>query len=157
MWRKILVWGAAALGVALVAIQLVPTARAENPVVEEEVVAPAEVMDVLRRSCYDCHSNETRWPWYTAVAPAKWLVHHDVLEGREHLNFSTWNRYDAEERAEKLEELVEEVDEGKMPPWFYTPLHPGSGISEADRAVLAGWARQQAGGGRGAEEPGEHE
>lgn len=154
MGKKILVWGGAALLVVLIAIQLIPTARAENPAVEEEIVASAEVMHLLRRSCYDCHSNETSWPWYSRVAPARWLVHHDVLEGREHLNFSTWNRYDAEQRAEKLEELVEEVHEGKMPPWFYTPLHPGSGLSDPERAVLERWARAQIGGGSGT---GEHE
>lgn len=145
MWRKILARGGAALAVALVAIQFIPAARAENPPVEEEVAASPEVRQILRRSCYDCHSNETSRPWYGRVAPASWLVHRDVLEGREHLNFSTWNRYDAEERAEKLEELVEEVNEGKMPPWFYTPLHPGSGVSDAERAVLEEWARRQPG------------
>lgn len=157
MWKKIVVRGGAAVLVVLAAIQLVPTARAENPAVEEEVVASSEVMEVLRRSCYDCHSNETRWPWYGRVAPASWLVRHDVIEGRDHLNFSTWNRYDAEERAEKLEELQEEVHEGKMPPWFYTPLHPGSGVSEADRALLERWARQRSGGESDANRAGERE
>lgn len=142
MWRKIAAWGLALFGVVLVAIQFIPTARAENPPVEEEIAASPEVMRILRRSCYDCHSNETAWPWYSRVAPARWLVHHDVIEGREHLNFSTWNRYDAEERAEKLEEILEEVHEGKMPLWFYTPLHPGSGLTDADRALLERWVKQ---------------
>ncbi|NIP79880.1 MAG: hypothetical protein GWM90_11925, partial [Gemmatimonadetes bacterium] len=71
-----------------------------------------------------------RWPWYASVAPAKWLVRHDVAEGREPLNFSAWSRYDAEERAEKWEEVAEEVAEGHMPPWYYLPLHGDARLSE---------------------------
>ena len=82
----------------LVLIQLIPV-DTENPVVTAEVDAPTEVLEVLRRACYDCHSNETAWPWYTHVAPVNFLVAHDVEEGREHLNFSEWDRYDAEKRA----------------------------------------------------------
>jgi hypothetical protein len=108
--------------VLFVLAQLVPISRT-NPPVEEEVAAPAEVRAVLERSCYDCHSHATRWPWYARVAPASWLLAYDVSEGREHLNFSTWNRYDAEERAENLDEIDEMVSEGEMPPWFYLPAH----------------------------------
>jgi len=128
---------------ALVAIQLVPVAP-ENPPVETEVPAPEAVHAVLRRACYDCHSHETRWPWYARLAPVSWLVADDVSEAREHLNFSTWNRYDASERRELREEVWEEVEEGEMPLWFYTPLHPEARLSDADRATLRNWA--EAGG-----------
>lgn len=129
------------------AMQLIPVAPARNPAVEEEVTAPAEVMTVLRRSCYDCHSHETRWPWYANVAPAKWLVRRDVDEARDNLNFSTWNRYDAEERAHNWEEVAEELEEGNMPLWYYLPLHRDAALSEGDLELVRSWALSQSGGG----------
>jgi hypothetical protein len=135
------------LGVALfmLAIQLVPVPRT-NPPVEEEVPASHRMRTLLVRSCYDCHSNETRWPWYAWVAPASWLLAYDVAEAREHLNFSTWNRYDAEERQELLEEAWEEVDEGHMPLFFYVWLHPDAALDDAERALLREWALGSGGG-----------
>jgi hypothetical protein len=127
-----------ALGVLLIGIQLVPVSRT-NPPAMGEVDAPAEVVAVLEESCYDCHSHETRWPWYAYVAPVSWLVAHDVDEGREHLNFSAWSQYDAEERAEKLEEIWEEVDEGKMPLDKYVWLHSNARLTNADLEVLRTW------------------
>jgi hypothetical protein len=142
--KKTIGYGMAGLGLLFVAIQLVPAGVATNPPVEEEVAAPADVMQLLRRSCYDCHSNATRWPTYSYVAPAKWLVRYDVREGRKDLNFSTWNRYDAKKRAEKWEEVAEELDQGKMPPWFYLPLHRKARLSEQDVKLLRDWALSQA-------------
>ena len=135
-WIKL---GAGVLALAFAAIQFVPVERS-NPPVEEEVPAPDDVRGILRRSCYDCHSNETAWPWYSRVAPLSWLVARDVEEGREHLNFSTWNRLDQGARAHALEEAWEEVDEGEMPLWFYLPLHPSANLSDDDRARLRAWA-----------------
>lgn len=135
MTRKILL--GAVLVVALA--QIVPVSRT-NPPVAGEVAGPEVVRQTLRRACYDCHSHETRWPWYSYVAPVSWLVAHDVSEGREHLNFSTWAGYDAEERAEKREEIWEEVDEGEMPLWFYLPLHPDARLGEEEKTALRDWA-----------------
>jgi hypothetical protein len=143
--KRTFTYGLVGLGATFLAIQLIPAGAADNPDVEEDVAAPAEVKQVLRRSCYDCHSNETRWPAYSRVAPAKWLVRYDVHAGREELNFSTWNRYDADDRADKWEEVAEELDEGKMPPWFYLPLHPEARLSAEDAALLGRWARSHAG------------
>jgi hypothetical protein len=126
------------LAAALVLAQLVPVSRT-NPPVEQEVDAPPAVKAVLERSCYDCHSHATRWPWYAWVAPASWLLAHDVAEAREHMNFSTWGRYDAEDRAENLEEIAEVLEEGEMPPWFYLPLHPDARLSPADLAAVRAW------------------
>jgi cbb3-type cytochrome oxidase cytochrome c subunit len=127
-----------ALVAILAAIQLVPVSRT-NPAVEEEVRAPEDARVVIERSCYDCHSNETRWPWYARVAPGSWLVAWDVGEAREHMNFSTWNRYDEEERRDHLEEIQEVVDEGEMPLWYYLPLHPEARLGDADKAALRAW------------------
>lgn len=129
------------------AIQLIPVDR-ENPPVETEVRAPMEVRQVLRGSCYDCHSHQTRWPWYGYVAPISWLMAYDVTEAREHLNFSAWNRYDARERRKKRDEVGEEVDEGEMPLWYYLPLDPEARLSEEDKRKLRAWA----GGGEEDEE-----
>lgn len=96
--------------------------------------------EVLRRACYDCHSNETRWPWYSRVAPISWLVAHDVGEGRRELNFSTWNRMDAAKQAKALRETWKEVYEGEMPPRIYLPTHPEARLSDVDRALLRAWA-----------------
>ncbi len=122
------------------AFQLVPIDR-ENPPVETEVSAPSEVRQVLERACYDCHSNESQWPWYGYVAPASWLVAYDIEEAREHMNFSTWNRYDREEQLHLIEEVWEEVDEGEMPPFFYTPLHSHANLDANDRDLLRAWSQ----------------
>lgn len=132
-------WGGLGLIVVFVGIQLVPVERT-NPPVETEVSAPEDVHAVLQRACYDCHSNETQWPWYSRLAPASWLLARDVTKARGELNFSAWNRLGTEEQAEAPHEVWEEVAEGEMPPWFYLPLHPEARLSEQDRAVLRGWS-----------------
>lgn len=137
--RRVLKWSAVLLATAFVLIQFVPVDRT-NPPVESEVPASAEVREVLRRACYDCHSNETIWPWYSRVAPISWLVARDVHEGREHLNFSTWNRLSTQDQVEAMHESWEEVDEGAMPLWFYLPPHPEARLSERDRELLRRWA-----------------
>ncbi len=141
---------------ALALAQLIPVAR-ENPPVEAELPAPPELRALLRRACYDCHSNETRWPWYSQLAPVSWLVAHDVKDAREHMNFSTWNAYDEEERLEKLEEAVEEVEEGNMPLPPYLLLHRDAALSEADVALLRSFAEASGAGGGGGHDHSAHE
>ena len=138
--------GKGALGIlgVLAVIQLVPLERS-NPPVTMEVPASDEVRTVLSQSCYDCHSNEVRWTWYAWVAPVSWLVVYDVHHAREHLNFSTWDAYDAEERAEKREEAWEEVEEGEMPLWIYVPLHPEAELTSQDRQQIRSWAESSEG------------
>jgi hypothetical protein len=125
------------IGVVIL-IQFIPVDRS-NPPVEQEIVVSDEVRAVLRESCYDCHSNETRWPWYSYVAPVSWLVAEDVEHAREHVNFSTWNRYDAEERADHLEEIWEEIEEGGMPLRKYVWLHNDARLTDDDENVLRTW------------------
>ena len=125
------------LGVAFVAIQLVPVARTNPPVVST-VTAPPEVESILRRACFDCHSNETVWPLQAYVAPVSWLVAHDVKEGREELDFSTWGPKQAARAAKKL---AREVEKGDMPPFLYVLAHPGAKLGKDDKALLASWAR----------------
>jgi hypothetical protein len=123
----------------LVVIQFVPVKRTNPPVVSE-VAAPPDVHAVLQRACYDCHSNETVWPWYSRVAPVSWLVARDVREGRAELNFSAWNQIPPERQARLMHKVGEETSEGKMPPWFYLPAHPNARLTPQDVAILQAWA-----------------
>lgn len=135
----ILRWSLVALCVVFILIQFVPVNRT-NPAVETEVRAPAQVASVLRRACYDCHSNETVWPMYARVAPVSWLVAYDVREGRAALNYSTWNRLSPEKQAKAIRESWKEVAEGEMPTWYYVMLHPEARLSPADHSVLRAWS-----------------
>lgn len=126
---------------ALAAIQLVPVERA-NPPVESDIAAPDEVKKILRRSCYDCHSNETRWPWYARIAPVSWLIASDVKEGRREVNFSEWNKFTGGRRARKFKEIVEQLEHEKMPQWYYLLLHPDAKLSPAEKDTILNWAKQ---------------
>jgi hypothetical protein len=123
-------------------LQLVPV-QLENPTGSGEIAPPPEVRQILKRSCYDCHSNETRWPWYAAVAPASWLMSWDVGEARSHLNFSSWRDYDDSEREDLYGDIWDEVDEGAMPRWYYLPLHREAELSDADRKAIYRWTQDE--------------
>lgn len=114
-------------------MQLVPYGHDHsNPaVVAEPQWDSPQTRELAARACFDCHSNETHWPWYSNVAPVSWLIQRDVNEGRSHLNFSEWNRT---QRA--AHEVGEVVSEGEMPPWFYLPLHPSASLSSAEKQAL---------------------
>lgn len=130
--------GVAGAGLVAVLIQLVPVQRS-NPPVTMEVPAPEPVRSILRRACYNCHSNETGWPWYARVAPVSWLVASDVREGRDALNFSTWDRYGAAEQAKKAMQAGKEVAAGDMPLWYYKTIHPEARLSAEEAAALSVW------------------
>lgn len=128
---RILLWSIAG---ALVLAQFVPYGRKHvNPSV---VVEPPWNLPTTRtlaeRACFDCHSNQTRWPWYSHVAPASWLLQGHVGEGREALNFSEWNR-----AYEEAHEAGETVIEGSMPPKSYLLLHPEARLDTAELTALA--------------------
>lgn len=120
-------------------IQLIPINRS-NPPVTAELNAPAEVMALLRPACYDCHSHETVWPWYSRVAPVSWLVASDVWEGRKHLNFSRWGEMSPAAEAKQRKEIREAVNEEEMPPWVYLLNHPEAKLSKEQRRRLTNWA-----------------
>lgn len=126
------------LVVLIVGIQFIPVERT-NPPVTKEINAPDEVKSILKKACYDCHSNETNWAWYTKIAPASFLASRDVKEGREHLNFSEWDRYAGKESKVK-EEIWEEVRDEKMPPWQYRIMHSESKLSDQEKNTLRNWA-----------------
>lgn len=96
---------------------------------------------MLQRACMDCHSNQTKWPWYSYVAPMSWLIEKDVSKGRERLNFSEWDRYTFKQRQELLADIATAVKNREMPLSQYTLIHHDARLSEVDTDVLYGWAR----------------
>jgi Haem-binding domain len=127
------------------AIQVVPVERKNFPG-QDVVAAPPAVQAALRDACYDCHSNQTRWPWYSAVAPASWLAAHEVNEGRRRLNFSNWDDYasDPGTESQKLAEIAKFVAGGDMAPWYYRALHPRARLSVHQRELVVSWTRERA-------------
>lgn len=101
---------------------------------------PDDISILIRETCYDCHSNETVYPWYSYVAPVSFLVSQDIRMGREHLNFSEWESLSKLDKAEVLDDLVEEVAEGEMPLKKYVFLHPRARLSDEDRERFIVWA-----------------
>jgi hypothetical protein len=96
-----------------------------------------QVEAIMRKACFDCHSNETRWPAYTKIAPGSWLMARDIHNGRSHLNFSKWGDSDEDERQTDRENCLEQIESGAMPPWFYIlPFHPDAKLSDAEKATL---------------------
>jgi hypothetical protein len=137
-------------GIVLAALLLAAQAfRIEktNPPVLSDIQAHPSVKSVLKQSCYDCHSNETVWPWYANVAPMSWLVANDVNGGRKHLNFSEWGSYDSGDQEKLLKEILEEVGEGEMPLWYYSLAHPESKLGPDDLNRLKAWVSAAVEGG----------
>jgi hypothetical protein len=114
-------------------IQLIPLpGRGKNPPVTGEPKWDSpQTRALVKRACFDCHSNETVWPWYSYVAPVSWLVYRDTTEGRSRLNFSEWNL-----RPRGAEELVQNIQEGEMPPAVYLPMHPTAQLNAAEKQQL---------------------
>jgi hypothetical protein len=105
---------------------------------------PPHVMSTVRRACFDCHSNETRWPWYSAMPVASWLIERDVTAGRGQVNFSRWTQYNPFDRADMLDKVCGLATTRKMPPFPYRLLHSDARLSETDVAELCAWSRQEA-------------
>ncbi len=106
---------------------------------EAETKPTPEIKTILENKCYDCHSNKTYYPWYAEVAPISFLIADHVEEGNEHFNVSVWDSYDTKKKDHKLDELIEEVEEGEMPEKGYALLH--GGFSEEEKEALIAWTR----------------
>ena len=146
--RKVVKWSLVVLGVPLLLIQLVRPERA-NPQfdpawsIESRTHMPAEVAAIIDRSCKDCHSNETRWPWYSNLAPVSWLVADDVKAGRRQLNFSEWARYSQDEADARLTYIAFAARERTMPKPSYLRLHPSARLSDEEIETLSRWVDEQ--------------
>jgi hypothetical protein len=112
-----------------------------NPALNGDLSAPLVVKDALARACYDCHSNQTRWPWYSAVAPFSWWIHYEVESGRQRLNFSSWTDYASDPGTEdqKLDEIARLIGDHSMPPWYYLAMHPRARLTSAERGAITRW------------------
>lgn len=131
--RRIAVGALAGMMGLLLLIQFIPYGRDHTnpPVIAEPAWDSPQTRALFFRACADCHSNETKWPWYSNIAPASWLITRDVMQGRKEFNVSEWGRPDNEgDDAAKL------VQNGEMPPWFYLPLHPEANLSPVERQQL---------------------
>jgi hypothetical protein len=132
MNKKIGIIGLVVVGLFL-AIQIIPYGHQHtNPPVQQEPNWPdQQTRDLAVRACFDCHSNETVWPWYTNVAPISWLVENDVQEGRSRLNFSEWNRGEHE-----IQEISGLIHSGEMPPFYYLIQHAEARLSDTEKETL---------------------
>jgi len=110
---------------------------------ESKLQVDPKVETILDRSCADCHSNRTRWPWYANVAPVSWFVIGHVNDGRRDLNLSEWGNYDKRKQTTRLTQMCELVKTDAMPLSSYTPLHPGSKLSGDDVKALCEWTDSQ--------------
>ena len=131
----------AALVAIFLVLQLLPANERTNPPVQSEIEPPPEVAAILRRACYDCHSNETQWPWYSRVAPASWWMISHVRVARGDLNFSEWPTFDLELQELALRDIEEQIKKHKMPLPSYLLLHPEARLDDEARQVLLDWAR----------------
>jgi heme-binding protein len=142
---RVLKWVGVAMVCLFIGLQFVRPARTNPPVdpsqtMQARVQMPPEVAAIVDRSCQDCHSNATRWPWYSNVAPFSWLLVDHVNEGRQHLNLSEWGRLDTRRAGKKLEEICDEVKDGAMPIDSYTWIHRSARLSAKDVGTLCNWA-----------------
>ncbi len=132
--KKTVLWVLIGIVVVGVLIQLVPlSGRGNNPpVVSEPPWDSPATRALAKRACFDCHSNETVWPWYSYVAPVSWLVYNDTMQGRRRLNFSEWTT--GSQRG--AGEVVGKIQEGEMPPFIYLPMHPSAQLTAAEKQQL---------------------
>lgn len=137
------------IGLSLLAIFLIlqffrPERNTGSTTLPTDITAvatvPPDVQQVLARSCYDCHSNNTKYPWYMEIQPVAWYLADHIKEGRRELNFNEFGSYKTKKQLHKLQEIAKEVKKGDMPLSSYTLIHRDAGLSEAERALIIGWA-----------------
>jgi Haem-binding domain len=135
---KILKW----LLLVAVLIQLIPFGHDHSnpPTTKEPAWDSPQTHDLIVRACFDCHSNQTGWRFYSYVAPVSWLVARDVNQGRRHLNFSQWDQ-----PQKHAKDVAEQVKTGEMPLWFYLPLHPSAKLTDAEKQALIDGAAKSLG------------
>ena len=133
-WLRRLAYAGLVLIGALVVIQAVPYGRSHsNPAVTQEPRWDSPQTRALAvRACFDCHSNLTKWPWYSNIAPVSWLVQRDVDGGRAQFNFSTWDK----PQDVSVGDIADAIRGGSMPPWFYVIPHPGASLDKAEQDAL---------------------
>ena len=145
---KFIRWTAITLIIFFIASQFVRPAKT-NPIIDQtqalhnQAEMNAEVTAVLQRACYDCHSNDTRWPWYSNVAPMSWFVIDHVNHGRRFLNFSDWQSYDKQKKATQLQLIGDTVRVNMMPLSSYTLVHGDAKLSDDDKKLIGEWVKAE--------------
>ena len=126
----------------LIVIQFIPYGRnhANPPVTKEPPWNSPDTKTLFHRACFDCHSNETTWPWYSHVAPVSWLVQNDVDGGRHQLNFSQWGQ-----PQRHAKDVSDQVKQGDMPLWYYLPMHPAARLTASEKQALIDGAEKSLG------------
>jgi hypothetical protein len=132
------------LAIAFLAIQFIPNKLPDNKAENQQDIAisggiPENIAVLLKSSCYDCHSNQTHYPWYSKLAPSSWLLTRDINKGRKELNFSEWESYSKRHRIGKLEDIKEEITSGEMPLPAYRFIHRRSALSPGQVTALSNW------------------
>lgn len=146
--KVLLIWIAGGGVVLLAVLQLTNPPLINPPAIpgRDALAAyppPPEVAALLRSACYDCHSDETRWPWYSHLAPVSWWLNNHVKDARRKLNFSEWPNDDPQRASKKWNRVSEEIDSGDMPLASYTWMHPPARLSASQREQLSKWADQE--------------
>jgi hypothetical protein len=140
--KQKLKWTAISLVAVFLLLQLTNPSRT-NPPVKSDLIAstqpPALVASALVAACYDCHSHQTRWPWYSHVAPVSWLVVSDVNQGRSNLNLSEWPADDVKRAIRRLENMSDNIDSRNMPPKKYTLIHADARLTDSQRKAMTDW------------------
>lgn len=114
-----------------------------NPPVTADLNAPDEVKTIFRNACYDCHSNETIWPWYSKVAPVSWILESHVKDGRKRLNFSEWEKYSDIKKSEMKKEIWEQINNDEMPIKMYTYLHSKANLDIIKKKTIQDWVTKK--------------
>jgi hypothetical protein len=145
---KKLKWAGLVIVALFLAAQFYQPDRTNPPVDETKTIyatlnVPPEVRVILDRSCSDCHSNNTHWPWYSNIAPASWLTAGDVKKGRSSMNLSVWGTYKRTKQAGKLDDISEQLTGDKMPLKPYRMMHPGSVLSRSEIELVSQWAEKE--------------
>ncbi len=143
MFSKILYW----FLIVIALIQFIPVDRTNKPVDKKVNFVnvfntPENVQEVLKKACYDCHSNETVYPDYAFVAPISWSIKHHINEGREHLNFSEWGNFNRDLKKNMLENSVKSVKDYSMPFPGYIAQHPKANLTKAERVLLVNYLEE---------------
>ncbi|RYY40173.1 MAG: cytochrome C [Chitinophagaceae bacterium] len=133
--------------VLLVVIQFIRPTANTNPQPQRAALTnfypvPAHVDAILKKACYDCHSNNTRYPWYSKVQPVAWWLQHHVDEGKRELNFDEFGGYTRRRQSKKMKEVAEQVEKGEMPLDSYTWIHKDAILTPEERSTLISWAKQ---------------
>ncbi len=134
--------------IAFVGIQFIPTNRNQSDEILPSDITkvfevPDNILQLLQNSCYDCHSNNTNYPWYNKIQPISWMLENHIQEGKEEVNFSRFGDYSTRKKKSKFKSIISQLKDGEMPLWSYTLIHRSAKLSEEERKMLVDWMQAQ--------------